>query len=198
MKKGIIVSIQKYSKTTTQELARNAIEGGAVGIRTDQPIKCKVPIIGLLKIPGKEYYITTDKEAILQVSKFTNLIAIDSRKGNRDIDLLYSVCHVNNLEIVADIEKIEDVENILKICNSQRIIRPKYIATTFSNCNIDLIREIVNLTNIPIIAEGGYDSFDKINKAKDAGAYAVCIGTAISDIKKITEGYISYWNNYVA
>jgi N-acylglucosamine-6-phosphate 2-epimerase len=192
--KGLIVSIQGYSKETTQELVNLVTSIKIVGIRTDQLVQCKLPIIGLKKLKEFQYYITTTREAINEVSRWTNIIAIDSRKGNQNINLLYAHCHLNQLNIIADIEDIEDVINILEICNTQKIVKPKYFATTFSNCNIDLIFEIKKITDIPIIAEGGYDSFEKIEQAKKAGANNICIGTVISDMKKLTEKFSIYWN----
>ena len=191
--KGLIVSIQGYSQETTQELAMKAIEGGAVGIRTDQPVVNEVPVIGLKKLSDKKYYITTSREAIIEVSKWTNLIAIDSRKGNPDIDLLYAHCHVNNLKIVADIETLEDVISLLDLCNKKKLIKPSYIATTFSY-NGHLVKEIKEITDIPIIAEGGYNKQISIGNVRLNGANNVCIGTAISDIKKLTEKYNDYWS----
>jgi N-acylglucosamine-6-phosphate 2-epimerase len=187
--KGLIVSIQGYSKTTTQELARKAINHGATGIRTDQSIKVKAPIIGLKKLHGKEYYITTDKDIIHEVSKWADYVAIDSRKGNREIEWLYAHCHTSNINIVADIEKIEDVENILNICYGLKIKKPEYFATTFSNCYINLI------TEVPIIAEGGYSSIDSVTRAKKNGAKCVCIGTAL-DIGILSNIYKGIWNEY--
>ena len=60
--KGLIVSIQNYSVYVTQELALMVELGGAVGIRLDNPVNCVSPKIGLVKIPEKEFYITTTKE----------------------------------------------------------------------------------------------------------------------------------------
>jgi putative N-acetylmannosamine-6-phosphate epimerase len=195
--KGLIISIQGYSLNTTQELVDLVIKEGAVGIRTDQPIKCNIPIIGLKKLKELKYYITTTREAINEVSAWTRIIAIDSRKGNANIDLLYAHCHLNEINVIADIENHEDVINILTICEEQRIKTPIYFATTFSDCNIDLIKQIKSITNISIIAEGGFNTEEKIIKAKNAGVNNICIGTAISDIKKLTEKFIKYYKGDV-
>jgi N-acylglucosamine-6-phosphate 2-epimerase len=191
--KGLIVSIQKYTQPTTQELALKSIQGGAVAIRTDQEIKCEKPIIGLKKLGGKEFYITTTRDAILEVSKWSDYVAIDSRKGNTEIELLYAHCHVTNVKIVADIETVEDVQNVLSICNKSRIKKPEYFATTFAfNCKI--IKEIKEISDIPVIAEGGYSSRLSMNIARHAGADNICIGTAISDIETQTKKYKDKWS----
>jgi putative N-acetylmannosamine-6-phosphate epimerase len=190
--KGIIASIQGYNKTTTQELARKAINNGIVGIRTDKAIKVKVPIIGLRKFPGKEFYITTDKDSMCEISKWANYVAVDSRRGNRELEWLYAHAHTSNIKLVADIEKIEDVEYILKMCNKMKIIKPSYFATTFSKCNTNLIIDIDMITNIPIIAEGGYNSIESLTDAKRNGAVSVCIGAAL-DIGVISNMYKRIW-----
>jgi N-acylglucosamine-6-phosphate 2-epimerase len=194
MDQGIIVSIQNYNKTTTQELAKKAIAGGAVAIRTDQPIKIKVPMIGLRKIPDRKYYITSEIWAIQQVMQYTKLIAIDSRSGNRNIEMLYAFCHVNQINIVADIETLEDVDSLLTLLDNKKIVMPKYIATTFSDNNIPLIKEIKKITDIPVIAEGGYAERGQIMFARQYGAHAVCIGEAISKIDNLTNKFKGWWN----
>lgn len=187
----LIVSIQGYTMHTTQELSNKVIEAGAHGIRTDKPIVADF-IIGLKKDLDKKYYITTSKKDILAVSKWTNNIAIDSRKGNQEIEYLYSLCHVNEIDIVADIETIKDFINILKLCNQHKFNKPKYIATTFSKCNRKLIHQIKTIDNsAQIIAEGGYNSIDKIKEAYDNGASYICIGAAISDIGALTRKFLT-------
>jgi N-acylglucosamine-6-phosphate 2-epimerase len=192
LKKGLIVSIQKYSQSTTQELAEKAIEGGAIAIRTDQHIMVDVPVIALEKLENKKFYITTTRKAIKNCI-WGQYVAIDSRKGNIDIDLLYSYCHINEINIVADIANIEDVYNLLAICAKLKLKTPKFIATTFSMRegypNLLLIQQIKKCTRIPIIAEGGYSNTAYITAAMQNGANLICIGTAISDIKLITKEY---------
>lgn len=190
---GLIVSIQNYTKSTTQELARIAIANGAVCIRTDQAIKCKVPIIGLKKLFEKEFYITTDNEAIQEVSKWADCVAVDSRRGNREIEWLYAVCHTSNINLVADIEKIEDVENVLKICENNMIKKPKYFATTFSKCDIDLIKAIRKITDVKVIAEGGFGTLESVTMAKENGAVGVCIGAAL-EMGNLCNIYRGIWN----
>ena len=193
IEKGIIVSIQEYSTSTTQELVRAAIKGGAVAIRTNRPIYSDVPIIALEKIPGKKYYITTTKQAI-QYCSFGQYVAIDSRCGNQDLDLLLAFCHINEYSIAADIENIGDVKNIINICQSKKIEMPKYLSTTFSfmetmKHDFQLIKEIKKIIDIPVIAEGKIKTIEDVKKAFDFGANNVCVGSEISDIKYLTKKF---------
>ena len=168
--KGLIVSIQGYSLSTTQELADICINSGAVGIRTDKPIESDVPVIGLLKFKDKKYYITTSIKTAENCSLMSNYVAIDCRKGNKGLSEIIEYCCHFNIEVVADIENIKDVENILKMKE-----KPSFISTTFSFFktglpNIELIRHIKSITDIPIIAEGGYYDRVSIEKAFKNGA----------------------------
>jgi N-acylglucosamine-6-phosphate 2-epimerase len=188
--KGIIVSVQNFSQSTTQELANICVENGAVAIRTDKPIECEVDLIGLMKLKNKKYYITTSIKSIDAVSLISDYVAIDSRKGNKEIPALYDYCLMRNINVVADIETIDDVKNILN-----KGLKPCYIATTFSfleneQPNIELIKEIRNITNIPIIAEGGYYLERQIIKAIEYGANNVCIGRAVSKVNELTKDYV--------
>jgi putative N-acetylmannosamine-6-phosphate epimerase len=195
LKRGLIASIQKYSLQTTQELALKAIEGGAVGIRTDHPIKIDCPVIGLKK-NDQEYYITTKKEDLLEVSKWADFIAIDSRKGNKNLEYLLAVSHVADFKIVSDIQSPQDLENILNICLKSKIAMPKAIATTFSHFdmkddqpNIQIIFDIYQLcyeNNLKLIAEGRYKTPLQIEHAIQNGADNICIGGSL-EIQNIIE-----------
>jgi len=193
MEKGLIVSIQGYSKNTAQELAGKAIESGAVAIRTDQPIIINRPVIGLEKDFRYKYYITPTTEAIIRCQSWSNMIAIDSRKGNDNLELLYAHCHINQLPVIGDIRTIQDAENVIKTCKDQKINAPAFLSTTFGFDikyidKLVMIRKLKDITDIPIIAEGGYNDIDEIKGVLTFVNY-VCIGTAISDISKLTKKY---------
>lgn len=191
--KGLIVNIQKYTAATTNELAILCRKNVAA-IRTDQNINIDVPIIGLRKNDNYKYYITPTIADIKSIQNWSDYIAIDSRKGNNEIEFLYSFCHLNDKKIVADIEKIEDVKNIINICEKQKIKMPCFFATTFSFFktgfpNVALIEEIKKITNIKIIAEGHYTQGDQIREAIRMGANNICIGAEISDIEYLSEKF---------
>lgn len=196
IKKGLILSVQNYSLNTTQEIANIAVSAGCVGIRTDQPIKIEAPVIGLKK-NDKEYYITTIRQDLIYVQKWANLVAIDLRKGNADIYLLVSHCHLNATPYVADIRNIEDVKNLIKICKKMNAQMPEYIATTFSildrKPNIDILKQIKEEFNFKIIAEGGFRNIEDVRKASEI-ADNICIGTAITGIAENCKKYIEAIN----
>jgi N-acylglucosamine-6-phosphate 2-epimerase len=57
--------------------------------------------------------------------------------------------------------------------------------------NVDLVRELAKHVKVPVIAEGGYSSPKQMNQAFDAGAWSVCVGTAITNPYLLTKGFIS-------
>jgi len=193
MNKGLIVSIQGYSQPTTQELAEKAILGGAVAIRTDSEIKIQGPVIGLKKLYEKKYYMTNDRTAITDVMKWADYVSLDCRKGNDQIDLIISHCHVNNYKYIADIENIEDYHNLEKILNKNKLIKPSYISTTFNIFNNDshekFVKELSLLTN-NIIIEGGISQENEVYfYSRNKNVSNICIGAAISDIEKNTKRF---------
>jgi putative N-acetylmannosamine-6-phosphate epimerase len=196
LKPGIIVSIQQLSRNTIEELAREAISGGAVAIRTDKPINCKIPVIGLKKISvqnrSEDIYITPTLKDVRKVKDWAYLIAIDYRRINQDLKEISDFCRENNLCVVADIETVEDYENIL-----ENDYYYTFIATTFSifhmnhTPDIELIRQLKQLDCKNIIAEGNYQTRKQVLEAYAAGANNVCIGSAISNVYKQTRKYTS-------
>jgi putative N-acetylmannosamine-6-phosphate epimerase len=195
VKNGLIVSIQGFSLNTAQEIADQVILSGAVGIRTDQPVNVSVPVIGLEKIEGKKYYISTHRDCLIRLQKWSDYIALDCRSGNSDLLLFLSHLHVNSCNYVADVRNIADVENLLKLCEESKAIKPAYIATTF-NYNgsqlekASLIAEIKKITDIPIIAEGGYKLMEDVGLSMAYGASCVCIGHEITGIASKTLEFV--------
>ena len=57
--------------------------------------------------------------------------------------------------------------------------------------NINLVHEITQAIQIPIIAEGGYVSPEQVRAAIRSGAWAVCVGTAITNPYLLTQNFIN-------
>jgi N-acylglucosamine-6-phosphate 2-epimerase len=191
MKPGLIVSIQGYSLTTAQELAEHALDGGAVGIRADQPIRVRVPVIGLVKIPDEEYYITPYYENVMAIAEWADIVAIDCRKGNPELMPLLKRVTKHDVIFLADIQTIHDYTNLIT-----HEIYPDYVATTFSFMNrydgkidIELLKHLVKIRKTGIIAEGGITTPYEINDIRSQGVTNYCIGGEISKIREKTFYY---------
>jgi N-acylglucosamine-6-phosphate 2-epimerase len=201
LKQGVIISIQGYSKHTTQELAVEAVKGGAVALRMDKPVSLsdalRVPFIGLaksqVKKPENEAYITSTVEAVQAVAKWADIVAIDYRRLNKNIKEISAYCQEHKLLVVADIRTIEDAVYIVK-----EKLYYTYMATTLAVFNkklkykpdTKLVKELVDL-GIPVIAEGNFTQRREVREAFDLGARCVCLGGAVSNIYKLTRKFAS-------
>jgi len=193
MNKGIIVSIQGYKQCTIEELAQNAINAGAVAIRTDKPIRVNVPVIGLNKIhvncPEKEAYITPTIETIQRAADWADYIAIDYRDLNENLQEISDYCRKHKIKVIADIGSYKDYLNI-----KEQGYYFTFVSTTFSifhnrfNPDLRLLKKLLR-TEKNVIAEGNYHSRTKVEEAKRIGAHNICIGSAISDVYKLTRRF---------
>jgi N-acylglucosamine-6-phosphate 2-epimerase len=199
MKRGIIVSIQGYSLSTTNELAREAASAGAMALRTDKPIKLdgmnfceRPPVIGLHKnhvhAPSREPYITVTIADAQAVSKWADYVAVDCRRCNPARADIAAWCKTNGVKMIADIENIEDWQEI-------RDLYYDFVATTFSvfhknhRPDVALIAALAAAGEKKIIAEGNYTTRLDVQTALETGAHAVCIGAAISNVYKLTRKF---------
>jgi putative N-acetylmannosamine-6-phosphate epimerase len=189
----LIVSIQNYSKTLSQELATAFYNIGVKTIRTDKPYKFKGEVIGLKK-NTREFYITTRAQDIRAVAKWADIIAIDSRAGNVLIPGLYKEARREKRKICADIQNETDLLNIKEICLCNQIEPPEYIATTFSFMgkgypDINLIKAIKkHFPGSAVIAEGKYYSY--FLEAKEKRADYICIGAGLTNFIETAEKII--------
>ena len=61
--------------------------------------------------------------------------------------------------------------------------------------DIDLIKSCSSHCAVPVIAEGRYNSPELVSQAFDAGAWSVCVGSAITDPWLSTKRFIKAINN---
>ena len=221
IKGGLIVSCQArkgwpmYGSNIMAAFAKAAEEGGAVGIRATgkddiSAIKKHVnlPIIGINKrFSDYPVYITPTYESAKEILDIgIDIIALDCTERLRPNDEHY-VDIINeikknypNILIMAEVSNIEEAKKVLFSCDID------LISTTLSgyteeskpivSVDIELIKIIKKISDIPIIAEG------KVNDAKDAinaimaGAYAVVIGTSITRPEIITSRIVENIKRY--
>ena len=213
-KNAFIVSCQAeegeplFGKETMVKMSIAAQMGGADAIRSLYPDVVKevknvvsIPIIGITKNRNlKGAFITTTKKDIDElVQAKADFIALDCTRRERPEPLPelfnYLKSKYPNIGIIADIADIDDVKNIIPL-------KPDYIATTLSGytdysinrpCpDYELIREIIKITDIPVIAEGNLSTPLEARKAILNGAYAVTVGTAITRPQIITQRFKEY------
>ncbi len=217
VKNGLIVSCQVPDNTainTPEFIAAQAVtvlQAGAVGIRA-QGINnvsaisklTDVPIIGLVKRfdETSPVYITPSVSDVVELEKAgATIVAFDStgrlRPGGQKLeDFITQIRLESNVLLLADVDSLESAVQAEELgCDA--------VATTLSGYtdipvktlpNIDLIAEIAQKIKIPIIAEGGFSQPTSVAEAFTAGAFSVCIGTAITNPYLLTKNFLSVLN----
>ncbi|MGH4138672.1 N-acetylmannosamine-6-phosphate 2-epimerase [Clostridium sp.] len=219
IKGGLIVSCQAleneplHSSQIMMRMAQAALMGGAIGIRANSPTDCfeikqnvNLPMIAIYKkVYGNcNVFITPTIEEVKELL-FINpeIIAVDATSRTRpngktleeffkEIKQLYKglvMADISNLEEGIEAERIgfDIVSTTLCGYTDYTLDKPKP--------NIELIKSLRNVLNIPIIAEGNIDSPENAIKCLDAGAWAVVVGAAITRPQLITKKFVDSIKN---
>lgn len=201
---GLIVSCQASDGTpmdTPEFITAQALtveSAGAKAIRA-QGIEnvssivraVKVPVIGLVKsyTPDSDVYITPTVEDVLAlVAAGADIVAVDAtqRTRHKGMTLEAFYTEVRKHTAVPLLADIDSLENALYA----QSLGFDAIATTLNGYtpspstglpNVDLVKSITAQINIPVIAEGGYTTPEQVHQAIENGAWAVCVGTAITN-----------------
>jgi N-acylglucosamine-6-phosphate 2-epimerase len=211
---GLIVSCQAPADSPLHDpaiiaaIAQAAVNQGAVGLRIDTPYhvsavrqKVKLPIIGLWKqqIPGYEVYITPryeDAEAI--ASAGADIIAIDATlrqrpNGETVAGLIKRIHDELGKLVMADVDTIENAKSAAQ-AGADIVGTTLYGYTNetkhLSPPGFELLTQMVEKLDIPVICEGGISSPKMAREALNLGAYAVVVGTAITGIDYLVKAYV--------
>ena len=208
---GLVVSVQAApgSPLAAPEhlaaIACAAEAGGAVGIRTEGIAAVRaiaeaveVPVIGLVKRRdrGSDVYITPDLEDALAVAEAgAELVAVDGTEraradGSGGAEFVGAASAELPGRIVADIDRAS-------AAHAAAGAGAVAVATTLSGYtgaaveknaapDIALVAELAEEVQVPVLAEGRYASAADVRAAFEAGAFAVVVGTAITDPAELT------------
>jgi N-acylglucosamine-6-phosphate 2-epimerase len=217
LRNGLIVSCQAApdsplaNRGLMSYMAEAAEAGGAVAIRAEglrdiSEIKkaVSIPIIGLIKLKSENtpVVITPLLEHVYQLMEAgADLIAVDAtlRKrvdGTLGNDFVAQAKAVG-AKILAD---IDDLESAIAAEKSGAIA----VLTTLSGYtkgqvpelpDLDLIKSCSTHCAVPVIAEGRFNAPELVSQAFDAGAWSVCVGSAITDPWLSTKRFIKSINN---
>jgi N-acylglucosamine-6-phosphate 2-epimerase len=184
-------------------IARAVVAGGAGAIRTEgvaavSAIKesVEVPVIGLVKrsAPGSDVYITPDLEDALAVAEAgAELVAVDATERRRvdgavGAEFVAAAAAELPGRIVADVDAPSPGRAAAEAGAAA-------IATTLSGYtgadtmagpDISLVARLAQEIDIPVLAEGRYSTPEEVWAAFGAGAFAVVVGTAITDPEELT------------
>lgn len=214
LKGGLVVSCQATSGTaidTPEFLAAQAqtvLQAGAVGIRAQgiENVRAiaklvEVPIIGLVKryVDTSPIFITPLLSDVLELEQAgADIVAVDATERLRPDGITFAK-FMEQVRAKTDIAILADVDSLKSALLAQSL-GCDAVATTLSGYtetpapelpNLKLVSEIANKVQIPIIAEGGYHRSEQIVQAIKAGAWCVCLGTAITNPYLLTKHFLS-------
>jgi N-acylglucosamine-6-phosphate 2-epimerase len=190
-------------------MAMAALNQGAVGVRIDSPEHIQAvrdrtdrPMIGLWKqvIPPSAVYITPQfhhAEAVAQAG--SNIIAVDAtqrfRPGGETLGELIQRIHGElGQPVMADIDTLDNAR--LAVAAGADCVGTTLFGYTESTQGqtppgFALLKALVEQCPVPVICEGGIGSPAQARQALDLGAYAVVVGTAITGIDNLVQGYLT-------
>lgn len=214
LKGKVIVSCQAledeplHSSFIMSKMALAAKAGGAAGIRANsvkdiQAIKevCDLPLIGIIKrdYPDSNVYITpTNQEVTELLTTEAEIIALDATKRKRPQDErlkdLIQQIHAADRLAMADVSTFEEAlaaeKDGFDIVSTTLAGYTEYSRKT-ETPDFELLKEIVDHVNIPVIMEGHTDRPEQVTKALEIGAYAVVVGSIITRPQLITARYVA-------
>lgn len=214
LRNGLIVSCQApigsplRKPGMMREIALAVEAGGAVAIRAEgiENIKeivraVKVPVIGLIKrsVENSPIYISPELRDIRAIKDAgAQIIAFDAtlRPRVENVDIGQFIAKAKEISddslLLAD---IDDLESGIVAASAGVDL----VSTTLSGYtngivpegpDLDLIQHLKESIDVPIIAEGRFMQPLQVKKALDAGAWAVCVGKAITDPWSLTKEFI--------
>jgi N-acylglucosamine-6-phosphate 2-epimerase len=200
---GLIVSVQAWRGSALDDpyviaaLAKAAQESGAAGVRIEgvehlRAVRARValPVVGLIKrrYPGFDPYITpTLDEVRAVVDAGAEVVALDATARARPgaaLEELIAAVHDAGRLALADCAVAADAA-------AAAALGADLVATTLCGYTaettgrtlpaLDLVRELARLARFTV-CEGGIRAPAQVRAALEAGADAVVVGTAITNV----------------
>jgi N-acylglucosamine-6-phosphate 2-epimerase len=186
-------------------IARAAAAGGAAGVRVDGADVAtvsgavSVPVIGLRKRATEDSTVTITPElddALAVAAAGADVVALDAtlrpRPGALATDaLLRALREAVEVPILADVDSLEAGV-------AARAAGVDAVATTLSGYtgeappagpDTELVARLCSELDCPVFAEGRYATPAEVRRAFDVGAFAVVVGTAITDPLALTRRF---------
>ncbi|MFM8620330.1 MAG: N-acetylmannosamine-6-phosphate 2-epimerase [Opitutaceae bacterium] len=217
MRGGLIVSCQPEAEARESDpmnspvimaaLARAAVLGGAVAIRADSPADIAairaavaVPLIGILKrdVPGFAVRITpTLADAERVAAAGAEVIALDATErtrpeGRTAAELIRAVKEATGKPVFADVATLEEGVRAAKA--GADAVLPTLAGPAGGDAGADepdfeLLAALIREVDVPVIAEGRIATPAQAARALELGAWAVCVGSAITRPRRITAAF---------
>jgi N-acylglucosamine-6-phosphate 2-epimerase len=210
---GLIVSVQPPSgsilntPSTVALLARCAEANGAAAVRIEGAERIAaarsavgVPIVGLVKgrIEGDAPYITATTQAVdAIVSAGADIVAFDAtdrpRAGGATLADIMAAIRRHGRVAFADCSDLEDgMRSTLEGAEIIGTTLAGYTAATRGRSlpALDLVGAFAAFHSF-VVCEGGIAAPADARAARAAGASAVCVGTAITDVDTLVKRFAS-------
>jgi len=213
---GLIVSCQARSDNPLHgpqfmaAMARAAAQGGAVAVRVNGPddvravrAAVEVPIVGLYKRPPGESPVSitpTFAEAAAVAQAGADVIALDGtrrpRPGGVTLEALIARVHTElGRPVLADVGDLADGL-------AAAAAGADAVATTLAGYldpaqpppdepDLNLVGALAARLPVPVIAEGRIRTPAQARMALARGAFAVVVGTAITNPREITRWFVA-------
>jgi len=214
LKGGLVVSCQVPTGTAIDTpafisaQAQTVVQAGAVGIRAQgvenvRAVKklVDVPVIGLVKryLDTSPIYITPLLSDVLELEQAgAEIVAVDATQRRRPDGLTFEkfieqIREKTDIAILADVDSLESALSAESLgCDAVATTLSGYTETAAPELpNLDLVAKLVAKLKIPVVAEGGYHQREQVVQALKAGAWTVCVGTAITNPFLLTQHFVS-------
>lgn len=219
LKGVVVVSVQAmpseplYAENCMVAMMKSVVTGGAGALRVAGARDVKnaknlfnLPVIGLTKpsvIPKnwKEIvYITPNiKDVVTLIEAGADIVAFDGTQrkrpeGEKLVDLIKYI-HINKRLAMADISTAEEGVEAAKsgadiLSTTLAGYTVESAASPVDEPDFELLKQLVEKTDKPVVLEGRIWSPEQVNKAFDLGAHCVVIGSAITRPQLITKKFV--------
>lgn len=190
----LIVSCQDY----VEPMIKAALLGGARGLRVNSPMSVRlaksmtdIPVLACNKMyfPNSSIYITPSIKAALKIIEAgADLVALDCtnrKRARQSPGEIIKAIHNEGALAVADLSNISEAEDAVKA-------GADILATTLhSGFDINFIKALTEFGK-PVLAEGCITNPEQASMAIDAGAWSVCVGSAITRPHLLTENFVKF------
>ena len=215
LKHQLIVSVQARPGNPLAQpqylavMAQAAELGGAAGLRANAPENIaamrqvsRLPIIGLYKHdePGWEIITPTLESAQQLVAAGADIVALSCAFYQRpNLEALAQM--IKTLERDLKVPVMADVSTLEEGLWAERA-GVSLVGSTLAGYtpatrggshepDLALVHQLASQLSVPVIAEGRIATPQQAAAALDAGAFAVVVGTAITNPMAITQGFVA-------
>lgn len=207
---GLIISCQAYPGEPMNRpeimaaVAQSAVRGGACAIRAQGVADLMAvrevvptPLIGLVKSGTEGVFITPTLDSALSVAATgCEIVALDGTRRPRPDgrSLAETITRLRDtwpdVLVMADCGSVADA--LAAVAAGADVVGTTLAGYTTerrltAGPDLAVLAEICASTDIPVIAEGRYATTEHIREARRAGAFAVCVGSAVTHPERITQ-----------